>query len=93
MEKKILVIYVGVVGIRSEDIGDITRKIVSRIVPETFQGEIIVIPTQSVDTRIECIDPKYITEEELVREHTELMKKLNEELRYQAEQLRQTNNE
>lgn len=89
MEKKILVVYVGVAGIRGEDIEYFVHKVVGRITPTTFEGEIIVIPIQSADTRIECINPKYITEENLVNEHTELMKELNEELRNQAEQLKQ----
>ena len=55
--------------------------------------EIIVIPIQSSDTRIECINPKYITDTELIKEHTEMMKKLNIELQYQLNQLKEENNE
>jgi hypothetical protein len=93
MENKILVIYVGVAGIRSEDIKTFVNKITSKITPATLEGEIIVIPTQSPDTRIECINPKYITDENLIKEHTELMKNLNEELKNQLNQLKQKNNE
>ena len=80
MEHKILVVYVGITGIRSEDINTFVHKVVSKIVPTTFEGEIIIIPTQLLDTRIECINPKYITEPELIQEHTELMKELQEAL-------------
>jgi len=90
-ENLILVIYVGVAGVRSEDIEEITHKIAKRITPSTVDAEIIVIPTQSYDTKIECINPKYITDEELIRQHTELMKKLQEELQYQAEILKKEN--
>lgn len=93
MESKILVIYVGVVGIRSEDIRDYTRKVAEKIIPSTFVGEVIVLPVQSSDTRIECINPKYITNEELIQEHTEMIKKLQEELQYQLEQLKNSGNE
>ncbi len=93
MENKILVIYIGVQGIRSEDIQYFTEKITKKIMPSTFEGEILVIPTQSPDTRIECINPKYITDTELIREHTEMMKKLQEELQHQLNQLKQNNNE
>ena len=93
IENKILVIYIGVAGIRSEDIETYTQKVVKKIMPVTFQGEIITIPTQSVDTRIECINPKYITETELIREHTELMNKLQEELKFQLENLKENKNE
>lgn len=93
MEKLILVIYVGVQGLRSEDIQDFVHKLSTRIIPSTIEGEFIMIPTQSPDTRIECINPKYITDAELIKEHTEMMKKLQEQLRHQSEQIKQENNE
>lgn len=93
MKTKIFVIYIGVQGLRSEDIEDFVKKISTRITPTTFDGEIIVIPTQSPDTRIECINPTYITDVELIKQHTESMKRLNTELNHQSEQLKQKNNE
>lgn len=87
-ETKILVIYVGVAGIRMEDIQEFVRRLSTRITPSTFQGEVIIIPTQTVDTRIECINPKYITDAELIKEHTEMMKKLQDELQYQLKVLK-----
>ncbi|MFW6219875.1 MAG: hypothetical protein ACOC33_03465 [bacterium] len=86
MENKIIVIYVGVAGIRSEDIEDYIQKITSKIVPESVQAEFIIIPVQSYDTRLECINPKYITEDKLIKEHTEKLKLLNEELQHQIEE-------
>lgn len=91
-EIKILVIYVGVAGIRGEDIPDMVKKITEKISPSTFEGEIIVIPTQSYDTRIECINPRYVTEEKLIEEHTQMMKNLNEELQHQLNQLKDETN-
>jgi len=91
-ENKLLIIYVGVQGVRMEDIEHFVKSITKRISPETIKGEIIVIPTQSTDTRIECINPKYITDAELISEHTEMMKKLKQELQHQLEQLKQENN-
>lgn len=91
-ENKILVMYVGVQGIRMEDIRYFVESITKRISPETIKGEIIVIPTQSPDTRIECINPKYITDADLIKEHTEMMKELKEKLQYQVEQLKEKNN-
>jgi hypothetical protein len=93
MENKILVIYIGVQGIRSEDIGDYTHKVANKIIPSTFEGEVIIIPTESMDTRIECINPKYITDIDLVNTHNELMKKLNSELKSQIEILKNNKNE
>jgi hypothetical protein len=92
-ENKIIVIYVGVAGIRSEDIEDFVKKVVSKISPTTVQGEIISVPVQSQDTRIECINPKYITDIKLNKEHTEMMKKLQHELQVQLDILKKKNNE
>jgi len=88
MENKILVIYVGVASIRLEDIDTYINKVMNKIMPQTFEGEIIIIPIQSSDTKIECINPKYITDAELIVEHTEMMKKLQEALQNQLEQLK-----
>jgi len=93
MEHKILVVYVGITGIRSEDINTFVHKVVSKIVPTTFEGEIIIIPTQLLDTRIECINPKYITEPELIQEHTELMKELQEALLEQIKIIKEEKHE
>ncbi len=91
MDNMILVLYAGVAGLRSEDIGDFVHKLGNKLSPEGFQGVIITIPVQLPDTRIECINPKYITDEALIKEHTEMMKKLNEELQYQLDQLKKEN--
>jgi len=88
MEAKILVVYVGIGGIRSEDVPDYVNRVVAKIIPDTFQGEIITIPSQAWDTRIECINPQYITEPELIVQHTEMMKKLQEALQQQSEQIK-----
>jgi hypothetical protein len=93
MEHKILVVYVGVATIRSEDIDYYVHKIVSKVIPTTFEGEIIVIPIQDVNTRIECINPKYITEPELIQRHTELMKELQEALLEQIKIIKEEKHE
>ena len=93
MKDSILVIYVGVAGIRSEDISEYTTKLAHKIVPETFRGEVIVIPKQSEHTTIEYINPEYITDDVLIKKHTELMNKLQYELHNQLKQLKIRNNE
>lgn len=87
-ENKIFVIYVGVAGVRSEDIKDFTKKITSKITPESVEGEFIIIPINSYETRIECINPTYITKKSLINKHTNLMTRLNEELQHQLNELR-----
>ena len=96
MEAKILVMYIGIGGIRSEDVDTYMKKVTKKITPTTFEGEIIVLPTQlfvAPDTRIECINPVYITDTELVKQHTIMIKKLQEELQIQLDILKQKNNE
>jgi hypothetical protein len=96
MEAKILVMYIGIGGIRSEDIDTYMKKVTEKITPATFEGEIIVLPTQLLvapDTRIECINPIYITDVELVKQHTIMIKKLQDELEIQLNILKQKNNE
>lgn len=93
MENKIIVIYVGVAGVRLEDIPDFVQKVTAKISPQTFEGEIISIPVQSTNTTMECINPQYVTDIQLINEHTEKMKKLQELLQFQMEQLKQNNNE
>ncbi len=93
MDVKILVLYIGVAGIRYEDIEEYTNKVAKKIIPQTFEGEIIVIPVQTVDCKIECINPKYITDVDLIIEHTEMIKKLQTELQYQLDELKKKRNE
>ena len=92
MEINILVIYIGVAGIRAEDIDTYVHRVVKKIMPTTFEGEVIIIPIQSYDCKIECINPVYITDTELIREHTEMMNKLQYELKIQLELLKNRNN-
>lgn len=88
----LLVIYIGVLGIRSEDIADYTNKILSRISP-IVKGQIISIPVNSVDSRIECINPIYITDKELINNNNSLMKELNEHLKHQLDMIKNKENE
>ena len=74
MENKIIVIYVGIAGVRSEDVSGYVSKVTKRITPESIKAEFIVIPIESTtDTRMECINPIYVTEDVLMKKHTDLM--------------------
>jgi len=90
-KSKLLVIYIGVAGIRSEDIADYVHKITNQISPLTIESEIITIPVNSYDTRIECINPKYITNDKLIKQHTKLMNELHIELEHQIKQIKENN--
>lgn len=91
-EKLIVVLYIGVSGVELDEISDFVKKVTEKISP-SFEGELITIPVQGYDTRIDCINPKYITDAELIRQHTDMMQKLQEELQFQAELLRNSRNE
>ena len=91
--KEILVLYIGVANIRSEDIKTYVNKVTEHIAPPDFDGTIITIPIQSTDCKIECINPKYITNKKLVEKHNELMNILNENLNIQINQIKFKNDE
>ena len=82
-DKLTLVLYIGIAKVRSADIDDYILKIVERITPSIENSEIIVIPCDATNTRIECINPKYIIEEELINKNKTLMYELNNELQKQ----------
>jgi len=92
-ETKIFVIYVGVAGVRVEDIPNVIQKISQKITPETFKGEILIIPQQSVDTKVECINPRYVTDAELIKENNKMMSELKLQLQNQLEQLKDKEDE
>lgn len=90
MEDLIFVIYIGIARIRDVDITDYCQKIVAKISPN-IKGQLISIPTNTIDTRIECINPKYITDKDLIDEHTQKLNALQNELNFQLEQLKKEN--
>lgn len=84
-DKKMFVSYVGIGSIDNDtQINKILTEAYRSLKPifETYDEdcECIFIPTRSNDSRIECIDPKYITDQELVRKHRLLMDELHEHL-------------
>ena len=93
MKNLIIVIYIGVEGISIENIPYYVKMISEKITPQSINGEIIIIPIQSKNTKVECINPRYVTKKELINENNELIKNLNIELQYQLEQLKNKNNE
>jgi hypothetical protein len=82
-----------VAAIPIEQVDHFVHDVAGKITPQSFEGEIIIIPTQSFDTKIECINPKYITDEKLIAEHTEKLEKLKKELQTQLDILNDMKNE
>lgn len=81
---KIYVIYVGVSHIDyndSETLGKYIEIIKDSLIPTNLVGEVIIIPQITTpDTRIECINPEYITDKELIRKHRLMLDILHEQI-------------
>jgi len=84
----IYVLYIGVAGIRTEDIPTYVEKVSQIVIPSSVEGEFIILPIQSFDNKLVCINPKYITDEFLIKEHEFLMEELNNKLKEQIKLLK-----
>lgn len=77
-DKKILVFYVGVGELSDSGVADYMKQVSKRFFNQELiarlNAEVILLPTRSVNSSIECINPTYITDKELIIKHEELMK-------------------
>jgi len=90
--KHILVFYVGVAGLDMNDVENYMRQISKKLTPQTVDGEIIFIPVlSSYDTRVECINPRYVTDVELINENHKILSELKYELTNQLNMLKNKN--
>ena len=82
MDKKIFVVYVGIGSCSDEEINKILKEAYNGILPifKDQNAEVIFIPTRTIDSKIECINPQYITEESLIRKNRLLIDQLHESL-------------
>lgn len=80
----ILVYYISVVGIEEDKIKEFIHDIQKRISTQSkFEKyNTIFIPVIG-ETRVECINPKYITDSNLIKKHERLMSELHEHLNNQ----------
>lgn len=78
--KLILVFYISVQNIDVDDIKETLTKITENMLKE-FDAKIITIPVFSGESRVVCINPVFITDEELIKENTEMLKELNIKLK------------
>lgn len=86
MENKIYVIYIGIANVEDEHRERYFEKVKDSLIPTSVEGEFIIIPTNSIDTRIECINPEYITDNELIRKHRLLIDELHEHLKFEIDE-------
>ena len=91
--KLILVYYISTVGLHDDEIEEYFYRLKKRISSESLSedSEIIFVPVIS-ETRIECINPKFITDGDLIKKHERLMAELHEHLDNQLEQIKNINN-
>lgn len=86
-EPKVFVFYVGVGNLENKDVEQYMHNVRTRFFTDEFirkfeGSELIMLPIRDNNSRIECINPKYITDEELVREHRIKMDQLHENLNH-----------
>lgn len=76
---KTYVLYIGTKNVRSSDIAEYVEKITKKLLPIPLPEEatILVLPTDTTENRLECIDPLYITDENLIFKHNTLLAELN----------------
>jgi hypothetical protein len=79
--KILLVFYIDTRVIDPDEIPKLMSKLGEKLKPE-FNAESIFIPIQG-ESRVECINPKYITDSQLIKEHERLMAELHEHLNNQ----------
>lgn len=80
MKNNAYVIYVGVSKIRDAEVGDYCMKVSDKLIPKEGDDMYWVIPVDEPNTRIVCINPEYITDEDLILKNTLLMTELNNKL-------------
>jgi len=79
--KHIFVFYIDVRLMVPHEIPELMSKIGQKLKPE-IESEAIFIPIMG-ETKVECINPVYITDSELIKKHERLMAELHEHLENQ----------
>lgn len=80
--KIIYVYYLNIGNIPPQEVENYCKRILQKLEDGLQDDNSIsfLIPTRTGNTRLECINPVYITNEELIKKHEELIKNLNEKL-------------
>jgi hypothetical protein len=95
MDNIILVLYLGVEGLTPSEVEVHATSIGKTLFPEETMKKLnavsFIIPVLSKDTRLECINPTLITDEEVKRQHRLKLDELNEHLTHFIEQYQKPN--
>jgi hypothetical protein len=83
-DRRMLVFYIGVANMDNRQIEEYVKDVQNRFFTEEFvkrnNCEIFLIPTRETNSKIECINPVYITDEKLIAEHEALLSELNDSI-------------
>jgi hypothetical protein len=84
MDKLILVLYVDVGNIPEKNVNEVVKKIGNSLFTEdvisNLNATTFVIPTRGGGTRIECVNPKFVVDNDVYREYRIKMDILNENI-------------
>ena len=90
--KPIIVYYISILNIPENKISDYIQQVTTKISITSIDAEALVIPVFT-ETKIECINPIYITDSDLIKKHERLMAELHEKLEHQINILNVNDNE
>lgn len=69
-DKLILVAYINISGIHDADVSDFIMEAVNNLKPKEDDSILFyVIPVRGEESRLECINPKLVSEEEFEKAH------------------------
>lgn len=92
--KLILVYYISIADVEIDAVEEFMERVMNKISSNSVSenSEIIAIPIYG-ESRVDCINPKYITDSNLIKKHERLMSELHEKLNNQIEELNNKTNE
>ena len=91
-DKLILVYYISIGNVDMDDVEEFMNRVMEKISANSVSEdtEILAIPIYG-ETKVECINPKYITDTDLIKKHERTMSELHEKLNNQIDQLENIN--
>lgn len=91
MDKLILVLYIDVNGLEDREAAGLVREVGNKLfteeVIEKTNATTFVIPVSGGGTRLECINPKFIVDADVLREHRIKLDILNENFNHFISQI------
>ena len=87
-DKLILVYYISIHNVEMDDVEEFMNRVMEKISANSVSEdtEIIALPIYG-ESRVECINPKYITDTDLIKKHERTMSELHEKLKNQIENI------